>query len=50
MNRYMRKPYRCNLCFRSFDTFDQARAHWFGTHESDSDGTEGGDGLTGSGA
>jgi hypothetical protein len=35
----MRKPYRCNVCFRSFDTFDQAHAHWFSVHESDSDGT-----------
>jgi hypothetical protein len=35
-NRYMRKPYRCNICFRSFDTEKQAEKHWFSMHE---DGT-----------
>jgi hypothetical protein len=33
-NRYMRKPYRCSVCFRSFDTFVQAEAHWLEVHEA----------------
>jgi hypothetical protein len=32
-NRYMRKPYRCNICFRSFDTVRQAEKHWLALHE-----------------
>jgi hypothetical protein len=35
MNRYMRKPYRCNVCFKSFATEAQAKKHWFGEHEID---------------
>lgn len=43
MNRYMRKPYRCNVCFLSFDRLDQAREHWFGTHAIADRNPEGGD-------
>lgn len=32
MSRYMPKPYRCNVCFRSFNTVKQAEAHWYGVH------------------
>jgi hypothetical protein len=40
MNRYMPKSYRCNVCFRSFGTFEQAEQHWFSVHvPCDSDGT-----------
>ena len=32
MSRYMRKPWRCSLCFRSFDNAKQAEAHWLKEH------------------
>jgi hypothetical protein len=32
-NRYMPKPYRCNVCFLSFNTERQAQRHWFDAHE-----------------
>jgi hypothetical protein len=32
-NRYMRKPYRCNSCFLSFNTEEEAEAHWLEMHE-----------------
>lgn len=32
MNRYMKRPFRCNICFRSFDTDVVALAHWLAEH------------------
>lgn len=33
MSRHMPKPYRCSVCFVSFDTARQAERHWQDVHE-----------------